>query len=50
MNISSFTKAGDSGAKFDMERTGFGFRSEGRIDAKDTATPTSCKMQRPPKP
>lgn len=50
MYISSFTKAGTAGAKFDMERTGFGFRSEGRIDAKDTATPTTCKMQRPPKP
>jgi branched-chain amino acid transport system substrate-binding protein len=47
MYISTFTKAGTSGVKYDSERTGFGFRSDGRIDAKDTMMPTSCKMQRP---
>lgn len=50
MFISSFAKAGAAGVKYDMERTGFGFRSEGRIEAKDTATQTTCKMQRPAKP
>jgi hypothetical protein len=30
-----------------MERTGLGFRSEGRIEAKETMMPTTCKMQRP---
>lgn len=50
MFISSFAKAGGAGAKYDMERTGLGFRSEGRIEAKDTATETTCKMQRPAKP
>ena len=47
MFISTFTKAGKPGAKFDLERTGLGFRTDGRIEAKDTATDTSCKMQRP---
>ena len=47
MYISTLTKAGTSGVKYDVERTGMGFRSEGRIDAKSTAMPTSCKMQRP---
>jgi hypothetical protein len=30
-----------------MERTGLGFRSEGRVEAKETVMPTTCKMQRP---
>lgn len=47
MFISTFTKAGKAGAKFDLERTGLAFRTDGRIEAKDTATETSCKMQRP---
>jgi len=47
MFISTFTKAGKPGVKFDLERTGLGFRTDGRIEAKDTATETSCKMQRP---
>ena len=47
MYISMLTKAGTPGAKYDVERTGMGFRSEGRIEAKSTAMPTTCKMQRP---
>ncbi len=49
MYVSSFEKAGTSGVKWDSERTGFGFRSEGRVEANQTALPTTCKMQRPPK-
>lgn len=45
--ISSFVKAGTKGVKYDVERTGMGFRTEGRIEAKDTVTPTTCQMQRP---
>jgi branched-chain amino acid transport system substrate-binding protein len=47
MYISTFVKAGAPGAKFDVERSGFGFRSDGRIEGKDTVMPTTCKMQRP---
>jgi branched-chain amino acid transport system substrate-binding protein len=47
MYVSTFTRAGTSGVKYDMERTGLGFRSEGRIDGKNTALPTTCKLQRP---
>ncbi len=47
MYVSTFAKAGTSGVKWDQERTGLGFRSEGRIEGKDTAQPTTCKMQRP---
>jgi branched-chain amino acid transport system substrate-binding protein len=34
-------------AKFDVEKTGMGFRTDAKIEAKDTALPTTCKMQRP---
>jgi branched-chain amino acid transport system substrate-binding protein len=47
MYVATFTKAGASGVKYDVERTGLGFRSEGRIEASKTAMPTTCKMQRP---
>ena len=45
--ISSFVKAGSKGVKYDMERTGMGFKTEARIEAKDTALGTTCKMERP---
>lgn len=35
------------GAKFDIERTGLGFVTNSRVEAKDTAMPTTCKMERP---
>ena len=47
MYISTLTKAGTPGAKYDVERTGMGFRSDGRVEARDTTMATSCKMQRP---
>jgi branched-chain amino acid transport system substrate-binding protein len=47
MYVSTLTKAGKPGVKYDVERTGMGFRSEGRIEAQDTMLPTTCKMQRP---
>jgi branched-chain amino acid transport system substrate-binding protein len=34
-------------AKYDVEHTGIGFVTNGKIDAKDTALPTTCKMERP---
>jgi branched-chain amino acid transport system substrate-binding protein len=45
--ISTFVKADGKNPKFDVERTGFGFRTDRRIEAKDTELPTSCKMDRP---
>lgn len=41
-----FTKAGP-GVKHDMENTGFGWRTEGRIEADDSILPHTCKMERP---
>jgi branched-chain amino acid transport system substrate-binding protein len=33
--------------KYDVEHTGLGFVTNGRIEAKDTATPSTCQMVRP---
>jgi branched-chain amino acid transport system substrate-binding protein len=35
------------GAKFDEENTGWGWKTQGLIKAKDTELPTTCKMDRP---
>jgi branched-chain amino acid transport system substrate-binding protein len=47
MYVSTFAKVGTSGVKYDVERTGYGFRSEGRVQPRDTMMATTCKMQRP---
>jgi branched-chain amino acid transport system substrate-binding protein len=41
--VATFT----DGVKFDVEKTGLGFKTDVKIDAKDTAMPTTCQMQRP---
>jgi branched-chain amino acid transport system substrate-binding protein len=43
----SFQKAGQPGVKYDVENTGFGWKTEGRFEADDTVLPTNCKMERP---
>ena len=45
--ISTFSKANGKDVKFDVERTGFGFKTDARIEAKDTVLPTTCKFQKP---
>jgi branched-chain amino acid transport system substrate-binding protein len=45
--ISTYSKANGKDVKFDVERTGNGFKTDRRIEAKDTAQPTTCKMTRP---
>jgi branched-chain amino acid transport system substrate-binding protein len=45
--ISTYSKADGKDVKFDVERTGNGFKTDRRIEAKDTAQPTTCKMTRP---
>jgi branched-chain amino acid transport system substrate-binding protein len=45
--VSTFSKANGKDVKFDVERTGFGFKTDARIDAKDTVLPTTCKFQKP---
>ncbi|MEX0959818.1 MAG: branched-chain amino acid ABC transporter substrate-binding protein [Burkholderiales bacterium] len=44
--IATFTKVGGE-LKHDLEGTGYGFRTDMRVEAKDTTLPTTCKMERP---
>ena len=45
--ISTFTKAGGKDVKYDLEETGYGWKTDFRVEAKDTVMPTSCVMVRP---
>ena len=45
--ISTFTKVDGKNPKFDLEGTGFGFKTDVELPRKDTALPTTCKMKRP---
>jgi branched-chain amino acid transport system substrate-binding protein len=36
-----------AGAKFDEEKTSWGWKTQGIVKAKDTELPTTCKMDRP---
>ena len=45
--ISTYTKVDGKDVKFDVERTGNGFKTDRRIEGKDTIMPTTCKMNRP---
>src|SRR6516162_6344005 len=41
--VATFT----DGVKYDVEKTGLGFKTDIKVNAKDTALPTTCQMQRP---
>jgi branched-chain amino acid transport system substrate-binding protein len=45
--LASFVKAGQPGVRFDVEDTGYGWRLEGKADAKDAVPALKCTMQRP---
>ena len=45
--ISSFTKADGKDVKYDLEETGYGWKTDFRVEAKDTEMPTTCAMVRP---
>ena len=46
--ILSLVKAGQPGVKYDEEKTGYGWKTEAFIDAKETVPPVRCHMERPP--
>ena len=35
------------GVKYDSENTGLGWKTDAKVEAKATALPTTCKMERP---
>jgi branched-chain amino acid transport system substrate-binding protein len=45
--ISTYSKVDGKDVKFDVEKTGNGFKTDRRVEAKDTEMATTCKMQRP---
>lgn len=45
--ISTYVKVDGKAVKYDAERTGNGFKTDKRVEAKDTVLPTTCKMVRP---
>jgi branched-chain amino acid transport system substrate-binding protein len=47
--ISTMTKVGTQGVKYDVENTGLGWKTDVRIEADATARPTTCEMKRPQK-
>jgi branched-chain amino acid transport system substrate-binding protein len=47
--VTSFVKAGQAGVKYDTENTGFGWKTEMTVPAKDSVPPVRCKMERPPR-
>ena len=45
--VMSFVKAGQPGAKHDVEGTGYGWKTEALIEAKDNVPQVRCQMERP---
>ena len=45
--IATWVKKNDTDVKFDQEGTGYGWRTNQKIDAYVAAQPTSCQMKRP---
>lgn len=45
--ISTWTKVNDKDVKYDQENTGYGWKTDQKIDAYVATQPTSCEMKRP---
>lgn len=45
--VGTFTKVGQKGVKHDADGTGYGWRTDVRVEAKENILPTTCKMERP---
>ena len=45
--VSTYFKVDGKEIKFDVEKTGNGFKTDNHIDGKATVMPTTCKMNRP---
>lgn len=47
IEIASLVKVGQAGVRYDVEGTGYGWKTEVHVEGKDTALPTTCRMDRP---
>jgi branched-chain amino acid transport system substrate-binding protein len=48
--IATWTKTNNKDVKFDQENTGYGWKTDRKIDTYIASQPTSCDMKRPNKP
>ena len=46
--VAAWAKVDGKSVVYDQEKTGFGWKTEKKLDAFVSAQPTSCQMQRPP--
>ncbi len=49
MYVLGFARAGKAGVRHDVDGTGYGWKTEALIEAKDNVPPMSCSMERPPR-
>ncbi len=47
--VLGFTKAGQADAKHDVDGTGYGWKTQAMVEAKDATPPLRCQMERPSK-
>jgi len=47
LHLSVFSKAGQPGVKYDVEKTGYGFKNIADMSMKDSDQPNTCVMERP---
>ena len=47
MYVLNFVKEGEPGVKHDVDGTGYGWKTESLMEAKDNIPPMNCKMERP---
>lgn len=48
--IATWTKTNGKDVKYDQENTGYGWKTDVKLDPYVASQPTSCQMKRPPKP
>jgi len=47
MYQATFTRAGQTDVKFDAEKTGFGWKTQGKINTGQNVPPVLCNVTRP---
>ena len=45
--LARLSKVGEAGVKFDVENTGFGWKTVAKVEGKDIVPPVKCQIERP---
>jgi branched-chain amino acid transport system substrate-binding protein len=48
--IATWSKQDGKAVKYDQDKTGYGWKTDQKLDAFVAAQPTSCEMKRPARP